>query len=145
MSEHVSGDGIPLLSGYSEAELDRAFAAISSEVETSAATLESPEAVEAFRLQWIGRKQGRLKAISDAWLKAAPVEAKKLIGQRFNALKEGIENSLAAAQSGGATQQAAGIDITLPGIAQRIGVEHPLIGTMAEIVRVFQRMGYSVG
>jgi phenylalanyl-tRNA synthetase alpha chain len=38
-----------------------------------------------------------------------------------------------------------GLDVTLPGTAQRIGAEHPLIKTMAEIVSVFQRMGYSVG
>ena len=36
------------------------------------------------------------------WLKTAPVEAKKLIGQRFNTLKEQIEGVLAAAESGGA-------------------------------------------
>ncbi len=38
----------------------------------------------------------------------------------------------------------AGLDFTLPGTAQRIGVEHPLIKTMAEVVGVFTRMGYSV-
>ncbi len=37
------------------------------------------------------------------------------------------------------------LDPTLPGISRRIGVEHPLIQTMDEIVSVFQRMGYSVG
>ncbi|HEY4356091.1 MAG TPA: phenylalanine--tRNA ligase subunit alpha [Acidobacteriaceae bacterium] len=134
---------IPHLTDFSEASLDAAFAAVRHEADSAVAAPGFD--AEAFRLDWLGRKQGRLKAISDAWLKAAPVEAKKLIGQRFNALKEGIENSLAAAQTGLSTQGAAGLDITLPGIAQRVGVEHPLIGTMAEIVRVFQRMGYSVG
>src|ERR1700744_1886875 len=98
MSEHVSG-GIPHLSGYSEAELDQAFAAISREVEASSAALATPDAVEAFRLQWLGRKQGRLKAISDAWLKAAPADAKKFIGQRFNTLKAEIEQRLEHAGS----------------------------------------------
>ena len=37
------------------------------------------------------------------------------------------------------------LDITLPGLARRAGVEHPLVKTMAEIVGVFERMGYSVG
>src|SRR5580693_8053340 len=99
MSEHVSGEAITHLSGYSEAELDQAFAAISREVESSAAALETAEAVEAFRLQWLGRKQGRLKAISDAWLKSAPVDAKKLIGQRFNTLKAAIEERLEHAEA----------------------------------------------
>src|SRR5580698_211742 len=147
MSEHVSGDGIPLLSGYSEAELDRAFAAISSEVETSAAALESPEAVEAFRLQWIGRKQGRLKAISDAWLKSAPVDAKKLIGQRFNTLKAAIEERLETAGKASSTGalDAEAIYITLPGTRRKLGAEHPLIKTQNELLAIFARMGYSVG
>src|ERR1700744_2846073 len=117
MSETLSGELIPQLSGYSEAELDRAFAAISSEVSASAAALATPESVEAFRLQWLGRKQGRLKAISDAWLKSAPVEAKKLIGQRFNTLKAEIEQQLESAGSASASSalEIDVIDITLPG------------------------------
>jgi phenylalanyl-tRNA synthetase alpha chain len=140
-------DAIPHLSGYSEAELDQAFAAIAREVETSAAALETPESVEQFRLHWIGRKQGRLKAISDAWLKSAPAEAKKLIGQRFNTLKAEIEQRLEAA--GGADHSSAfaaeAVDITLPGTQRKPGAEHPLIKTLNELVAIFQRMGYSVG
>ncbi|HTV05585.1 MAG TPA: phenylalanine--tRNA ligase subunit alpha [Acidobacteriaceae bacterium] len=143
----MSEDAIPQLSGYSEAELDRAFAAISREVAASAAGLQTPEAVEQFRLQWVGRKQGRLKAISDAWLKSAPASAKKLIGQRFNTLKAEIEQRLDAADStkhDGAFHADA-IDITFPGGRRNPGSEHPLIKTLNELVAIFQRMGYSVG
>src|SRR6202046_1601590 len=136
MSEHVSGEAIPHLSGYSEAELDQAFAAISREVESSAAALETAEAVEQFRLQWLGRKQGRLKSISDAWLKNAPPDAKKLIRQRFNALKESIEHLTTAGGSQTAAKEISGLDITLPGIPRRAGSEHPLTPTMNEIVSV---------
>jgi phenylalanyl-tRNA synthetase alpha chain len=147
MSENLSGDGIPYLSGYSEAELDQAFAAIAQEVEASASALETADAVEVFRLQWLGRKQGRLKAISDAWLKSAPAEAKKLIGQRFNTLKATIEERLETAgkASGTSTLDAEAIDITLPGTRRRLGAEHPLIKTLNELVSIFARIGYSVG
>ncbi len=147
MSENVSGDEIPHLSGYGVAELDEAFAAISREVEHSAAALDSADAAEAFRLQWLGRKQGRLKAISDAWLKSAPVEAKKLIGQRFNTLKAEIEQRLEEAATFGSTGalDAEAIDITLPGRRRELGAEHPLIKTRDELVAIFQRMGYSIG
>jgi phenylalanyl-tRNA synthetase alpha chain len=130
------------LTDFSPAALDAAFAAVEAEAR---AQLAAPAFdAEVFRLAWLGRKQGRLKALSDAWLKAAPPDAKRLIGQRFNALKETIE---AAVDSAAARPKAAAatIDITLPGIAQRIGAEHPLIRTMHEIVSVFERMGYSVG
>ena len=143
----MSQEGSPPLGGYSEAALDQAFAELTREVEASAQSLANAEAVEQFRLQWLGRKQGRLKSISDAWLKSAPVEAKKLIGPRFNQLKAQIEARLENA--GGSSNQnaldAEAIDITLPGTRRALGAEHPLIKTMHEMVAVFQRMGYSVG
>ncbi len=107
--------------------------------------------MEAFRLAWLGRKNGRLKLISDAWLKVAPIEAKRLIGQRFNALKVSIEAALSEAENSQVWNllksdfTAAALDVTLPGTLRRPGVEHPLVKTMAEIVGVFGRMGYSVG
>ena len=134
---------IPQITEFSEPSLDAAFAAV--RVQADAAVAAPDFDAEAFRLEWLGRKQGRLKHIGDAWLKTAPVEAKKLIGQRFNLLKEQIENVLSAAESGGARSATAAFDVTLPGLQRRTGVEHPLIKTMAEIVSVFERMGYSVG
>ena len=48
-----------------------------------------------FRNRWIGRKLGIAGQLSDVWLKAAPKEAKKLVGERVNHLKGEIEESLA--------------------------------------------------
>jgi phenylalanyl-tRNA synthetase alpha chain len=143
-------DQIPHLTGYDDITLDGAFTKLAAEVEATAASLTGSEGIEQFRLHWLGRKQGRLKSISEAWLKAAPPEAKRLIGQRFNRLKELIEQRLesatAEAPSITAAQLAAeAIDITLPGTRPRLGADHPLVRTMNEIVAVFQAMGYSVG
>jgi len=143
----MSQDAIPPLGGYTEAALDQAFAELAREVESSAQALHSPESVEQFRLQWLGRKQGRLKLISDAWLKSSPAEAKKPLGQRFNQLKAQIEERLERA-SGASAQfalDAEAIDVTLPGTRRALGAEHPLIKTMHEMVAVFKRMGYSAG
>src|ERR1700761_4043815 len=131
------------LTDFSPSALDAGFAAVESEAREQLAAPDFD--AEAFRLAWMGRKHGRLKLISDAWLKAAPPEAKRLIGQRFNALKEQVEATVAAAESGNRPAPVAStLDITLPGISQPIGAEHPLIKTMDEIVQVFARMGYSV-
>ena len=135
---------IPELSTFDEQELNQAFAALTTEVQEQAKTLRNDEAIEAFRLHWLGRKQGRLGQISAAWLKSAPVEAKKSLGIRFNKLKALVEEQRAAIGDSEARTISA-LDVTLPGINRRIGAEHPLIKTMAEIVSVFQRMGYSVG
>ncbi|HEV2578052.1 MAG TPA: phenylalanine--tRNA ligase subunit alpha [Acidobacteriaceae bacterium] len=131
------------LTDFSPSSLDAAFAAVETEARTQLAAPDFD--AEAFRLAWLGRKQGRLKAISDAWLKSAPPDAKRLIGQRFNALKETIEAAVETAASRPKSATGTTIDITLPGIAQRIGAEHPLVRTMQEIVTVFEQMGYSVG
>ena len=134
-------ESIPQLTSYDEASLDAAFVTLSDEVRSETRALAE---VEGFRLRWLGRKQGRLKLIGDAWLKSAPTEARKPLGIRFNQLKQQIEEALAgavAAPKAGALK--AGIDITLPGAVRTPGVEHPLVKTMNEVVAVFHRLGYS--
>ena len=128
---------------------DLSFAELEQEVRQSAASLGSPEAVEHFRLAWLGRKQGRLKLLSDAKLKSAPPEARKELGQQFNALKGLIESLLEEAGAAGNSADAAlageAIDITLPGTRQAHGAEHPITRTMNELVAIFAALGYSVG
>ena len=80
---------IPSLHDYAEPALDRAFAAVLDEARCEAEDAHFDK--EAFRLRWLGHKQGRLKLIGDARLNSAPDEARKLIGQRFNSLKEQID------------------------------------------------------
>jgi phenylalanyl-tRNA synthetase alpha chain len=130
-------DEIPPLQHFDDDSLNAAFATLAEEVRAADTT-----DVEAFRLHWLGRKQGRLKLISEAWLKSAPPEAKKALGIRFNQLKQQIE---AALESPAAPKKSAeqGIDITLPGAIRAPGIPHPLLKSMHEIVSVFHHLGYS--
>ena len=108
----------PNLTAFDEASLGQAFAALEQQAREAAAALDGEAAVEAFRLEWLGRKQGLLNEVSGRWLKAAPAEAKKPLGQRFNALKAVVEGLLDAALGAGPTDAALAaeaIDITLPG------------------------------
>jgi len=128
--------------------LDKLFAQLEQEVRLSAAGLASSEAVENFRLDWLGRKQGRLKQLSDQWLKSAPVEAKREIGQRFNALKTLVEALLEEAAGAGpsdAVLAAEALDVTLPGTRRSMGAEHPITRTTNELISIFAALGYSVG
>src|ERR1700761_2247348 len=138
-------DSIPALSGYDDAALDRAFSLLTADLERAAASLDGAEAVEQFRLEWLGRKQGRLKTVSDARLKTAPAESRRALGQRFNTLKERIE-SLLSDLAAGKRHGSAGppIDVTLPGTRPQIGAEHPIMRTWQEAVRIFAALGYSV-
>jgi phenylalanyl-tRNA synthetase alpha chain len=141
LPEVFMNENIPQLSGYDEPSLDAAFATLAEEVRgETAANLD----VEAFRLHWLGRKQGRLKLVSDAWLKSAPAEARRPLGMRFNELKQKIEAALEdAATAPAARASKAAVDMTLPGIVRAPGIEHPLLKTMHEVVRVFHHLGYS--
>lgn len=150
---------IPLLKSYAVDELDAAFGALTRDLYNGASDLHTLDDVESFRLHWLGRKHGRLKLIADAWLKTAPHDSRKDLGMRFNELKEDIQSRFEDLKqrietgSAGSLPNSAGLktsdiytlDITLPGIRPALGVEHPLIRTMHEIVGIFQRMGYSVG
>src|SRR6201996_9258495 len=133
-------DEITALQHFDDASLDTAFAALAEEARVETASLTDPEA---YRLHWLGRKQGRLKLISEAWLKSAPPEAKKALGIRFNRLKEQIEAALEAPAAASSKTTVQGIDITLPGILRTPGIPHPLLKTMHEIVSVFHHLGYS--
>jgi phenylalanyl-tRNA synthetase alpha chain len=137
-------DTIPTLATYDEAALDAAFAAVFAELD-AAAPLTSEE-LEAFRLHWLGRKQGRLKLISEAWIGTAPADAKRALGIRFNQLKQAVEQKKVVEQflqSEIRTTSEPDFDLTLPGSIQQPGVPHPLLETMHAIVRVFQALGYS--
>ena len=135
----------PALPAYDPEALDRAFLLLQQEVAAAASALRDPQAVEQFRLAWLGRKQGRLKQLSESWLKQAPAEAKRTVGQRFNELKAYIEQALAAAETGSASPLGGeSVDITLPGTQPALGAEHPLMRTMHDMLAVFERMGYSV-
>jgi phenylalanyl-tRNA synthetase alpha chain len=147
-SLRMMNDPIPNLMAFDDASLGKAFAVLEQQARDAAQALGSPEAVEAFRLEWLGRKQGRLNEVSGRWLKAAPAEAKKALGVRFNALKATVEALLDAALGAGPSDAALAaetIDITLPGTQRLIGAEHPITRTLNEITSVFAALGYSVG
>ena len=97
----MTNEAIPNLTAFDDAALDKAFAALEAQAREAAAGLDGDAAVEAFRLEWLGRKQGRLNEVSGRWLKSAPADAKKALGVRFNALKELVEGLLVAAVGGG--------------------------------------------
>ncbi|MDR3793294.1 MAG: phenylalanine--tRNA ligase subunit alpha [Terracidiphilus sp.] len=144
----MKNEAIPNLTAFDEASIEQAFVALTEQARQAAEAIEGEAGVEAFRLEWLGRKQGRLNEVSGQWLKAAPAEAKKSLGQRFNELKKTVEGLLEQAAGAGpsdAALAAEALDITLPGSRRLMGAEHPITKTLNEIVSVFAALGYSVG
>ena len=138
------------LRDYSPATLNQAAEGLLSALDEESKAVTDESAWKDFRDRWMARKNGILTQINDLWLKAAPKEAKRDVGQRVNELKQrveqAIESTLQRLQMGVSISQLDSdrLDITLPGSLRPIGAEHPIIKTMNEIVAVFRDLGYSV-
>jgi phenylalanyl-tRNA synthetase alpha chain len=117
--------------------------------EIDAADLDTPQAVEAFRIDMLGRKSGRVTALFGRIREVDPAE-RGPTGQALNALKQAAEAHLEQAQR--ALEQDAGpsrvdIDLTLPGRVPppvAPGSLHPLTQTLREIERIFGSFGFTV-
>ena len=105
---------------------------------------------EALRLDWQGLKRGVFTRVTDNWLKPAPPELKRVVGQELNKLKPLVEATLqqrrseievAADKVAAARDQ---IDLSLPGVERAIGTRHLIRQTFEELQRIFQSIGFSV-
>jgi len=136
---------VPKLKDFSPAALDKAVADLLAALQKESEQLGNDADRKAFRDRWLARKDGILTQVNDLWLKAAPKDAKREVGQRVNALKKEVEQKVEAAlQQPAPSKSNAALDISLPGIRRPIGTEHPIIRTMNEIISVFRNLGYSV-
>jgi len=161
---------VPKLKSFTPAALDKAVEKLLAALKLEAAAVKNEADWKAFRDRWMARKNGVLTEINDLWLKAAPKESKREVGQRVNSLKSKVEwqvdntyqeiTQLDALdkligpnessfrkdveQARRQRQSDTALDITLPGNRRPLGSEHPVIKTMHEIVSVFRNLGYSV-
>ncbi len=117
--------------------------------EAEAAEVRDRDGWDALRVRWIGRKQGIVRSLL-AQLKDVPKEQKREFGQGVNLLKvavesrlEEIDRQLTQAEEAVA-QQAAAVDVTLPGRRSHLGTVHPVNLVTQHIVDIFVGLGYSV-
>ena len=105
----------------------------------------SPEALETARIEYLGQKQGKLKAAQER-LRTLDLAGKRVYGQRFNGVKQSLEAALNAARLRLERRAVAAgaIDVTLPGAISRLGHRHPLTQTADELIDLFGRFGFSV-
>jgi phenylalanyl-tRNA synthetase alpha chain len=105
---------------------------------------------EGVRQGWLGRKTGVLSQITDSWLKSAPPELKRFVGQELNALKAYVQAGLerkchelesAAEQATAARDK---IDLSLPGVERVRGTRHLIRQTFEELQRIFLSIGFSI-
>ncbi len=156
------------LTDYSAAALDTAIRDLLSALDQESGAVKTESEWEDLRIRWRARKDGILTQVNELWLKPAPKQAKRDVGQRVNeiviprvetilqerhdhvknlavlkkARAEGLDIGIDSARH--ALELSESVDITLPGVRRPIGAEHPVIKTTNEMVRVFQKLGYSV-
>ncbi len=154
---------VPKLDDYSQETVAREANKLVAALEVESESVHTEEEWKVFRDRWLSRKNGIKSQLNDLWLKAAPTEHKRHIGQAVNLLVSKIEHDVESrhryvqtylgflgAASGIAkavhelSLERQPIDITLPGIRRPLGAEHPVLRTMNEITGVFRAMGYSV-
>lgn len=115
------------------------------EAESSLKTLHTPEALEAFRVAYLGRK-GKVTLLFEK-LKTLPPEARKTLGKELNLFKNKIEEGLKAKLEGVGASLDSGkenFDPTLPGLRPPHGGVHPVTQTIREINGIFERLGFEV-
>ncbi len=106
---------------------------------------ESKEAVEAFRIEYLGSK-GLLKDLFSKF-KEVPNEQKKAFGQAINELKQKATEKVNALKDQLETkEEEAGIygDLTRSAYPIEIGSRHPISIVKNQIIEVFSRIGFNV-
>ena len=113
--------------------------------EVAAVQLSTADEVEAFRIQWLGRK-GKMKDVM-ADFKAAPNEEKRELGKLINEFKQQVEQRVAegaSSQSQASSDDAPQFDWTRPAGGIPVGAHHPLSVVRREIIGILERMGFVV-
>lgn len=101
------------------------------------------EALESLRVEYLGRK-GKVQQLFSLIGQADPEERPK-IGKLINDLKSYVTDELESAKSAAEArkqEQAADIDVTLPGKKPFIGHDHPLAMTIREMEEIYTSMGF---
>jgi phenylalanyl-tRNA synthetase alpha chain len=106
---------------------------------------QQPEALEAFRIRFLGTK-GIVKQLMGE-MKQVPADQRRSFGQVLNDFKQAAQekyDSLKATAEESGTTGIQGIDWTLPGDPIPVGSRHPVTLMRNRIVSIFQRLGFTV-
>lgn len=104
----------------------------------------TPEAVEAFRIQYAGKK-GILNALF-ASFRDVPAADKKAFGQLLNTLKQAVADKVQTLQAATAASQKGGTiaDPFRPAFPIETGTRHPLSLVRNRIIDIFSQVGFSI-
>ena len=122
--------------------------AVKAEVEERLQSIDTPEALEALRVEMLGRK-GRLTALMHMMGKV-PTEERPAMGKLANTVRSEVEAAISARKevlehkAMEALMEADAVDITLPGHQLSLGTQHLISQIREEIEDIFCDLGYTV-
>ena len=124
-----------------------AFAEYEREATHALAAAATPADLEAARVEFLGKKQGRLRDLQKS-LGSVPKAEKPAVGKAFNEVKTRVQAALEARQTeleaATAGPIADALDVTLPGRPPHaVGAVHPLTRTIAEFKGILGRLGFA--
>ena len=102
------------------------------------------EEAEELRIKYLSKK-GLIGQLFNEF-KNVPVEEKKAMGAAINELKNFAQDKINSIKESFSEKRggAAGVDLTLPGEAMKLGTRHPLAVVRNEIIDIFARLGFIV-
>lgn len=105
----------------------------------------APEALEAVRVELLGRTSGALTHLSQS-LGALPKEDRREAGQRFNAVRSALEAAIddATRRLAGGRSGEGLADPTMPARQPWAGSLHPVSIVIDEICEIFRALGFTV-
>ncbi len=100
--------------------------------------------LEEVRLAYLGRKNGKLTALM-AQIGSTPPEERREFGKQVNILKKFITDALEKKKRVRQAEEPLLFDYSRPSLHPSVlGHEHLLTSTIAEIVRLFETLGFSI-
>jgi phenylalanyl-tRNA synthetase alpha chain len=118
---------------------------LKAEAEEALQSIANQEALEEFRVKFLGRK-GLLSSTMKQLGKVAKEDRPRL-GQLANTIKKGVEELFLDKKEGleaGDSGSAEGMDLSLPGRSFSFGKLHPVTQVMEEMCAIFEGMGFAV-
>ena len=127
------------------AEFLSSLDALSERAQAAFAAVDSVDALEVSRVEFLGAKSGLLRKTQQSLGKVDKSD-KPAAGKRFNQVKTLIESALAEAQhrvAGGSTATLEPFDVTVPGVPVRLGRQHPITQTIRAMKDIMGRLGFT--
>jgi phenylalanyl-tRNA synthetase alpha chain len=107
----------------------------------------SQEELEAARVEFLGAKQGKLKATQKQMGSVGQADRPQA-GKKLNEVKSAIDAAFESAkqrlESGGGDSVGPQYDVTIPGHSIQLGRLHPITQTIEELKDIMGRLGFTV-